>query len=161
MDNKRVEQPLSLQEALEKAANEVMSCQWDDFEIYNPIQDVIKKAMEEYASQQCASLREENLLKQMSINDQHRSLVAKNEQIEELKKEVERLKADNLNHFKALKEWHEKLQRLQSDNERLREIVNEIFRLPENEEYHERFQLSAKGRDLYKALQSTHNPEQK
>ena len=91
MDNKRVEQPLSLQEAKEAVAEKDGYRDWNAIP-YHLFDEYYSRAAELYASQQCASLREENLLKQMSINDQHRSLVAKNEQIEELKKEVERLK---------------------------------------------------------------------
>ena len=45
--------------------------------------------------------------------------------------------------FQALKEWQEKLQRLQSDNERLRDEL----------------QKAGEAFDALKALQSTHNPE--
>jgi hypothetical protein len=153
MDNKRVEQPLSPDEVkelkkliTEKTAQIVngnrrrsMPCdspeqikqlfgEWvtaETFE-YAPEIEAAIEVFQSHASQQCASLREEN----------------------------EKLKVQASNYAYQMEMAKRERDKAESDNDRLREIVKEIFRLPENEEYHERFQLSAKGRDLYKALQS-------
>lgn len=92
----------------------------------------------------CQESPKKALINAMSVNAANLNHIASSGKINgTLMVETERI----------LEEYAEyRVKQLQEEVERLRSIINEVRVYPETEEFHERLFLSAKGRELFKAL---------